>query len=289
MKLKNIHLYFIMVAGMITWGVSWPAAKVVGRYGDPNDLIVWRFVLAILTMLIIMKVLNIQLKFPQKSLKHVIAASVLIVFYNFNYLKGTQIGLSSLGGVIVPTISPLCTYILTILFFNKQSHLKEIVGLLVGFFGGILLIRAWEINVENIVSSGNLYFLLGALLWSGVTIFAQKTNEELHPINFSFWVYGIAMLIAFPIFPLDSITAIFQYDILFWGNFVLISVVALGLGTTAYFITTMRLGSDKASSFMFIVPFSAVLSASFFLGEAIAVTTIIGGLLSTTAVYLINK
>ena len=52
MKLKNIHLYFIMVAGMITWGVSWPAAKVVGRYGDPNDLIVWRFVLAILTMLI---------------------------------------------------------------------------------------------------------------------------------------------------------------------------------------------------------------------------------------------
>ena len=289
MKLKNIHLYFIMVAGMITWGVSWPAAKVVGRYGDPNDLIVWRFVLAILTMLIIMKVLNIQLKFPQKSLKHVIAASVLIVFYNFNYLKGTQIGLSSLGGVIVPTISPLFTYILTILFFNKQTHLKEIIGLLVGFFGGILLIRAWEINVENIVTSGNLYFLLGAFLWSGVTIFAQKTNEDLHPINFSFWIYGLAMVIALPIFPLDSITAIFQYDILFWGNFVLISVVALGLGTTAYFITTMRLGSDKASSFMFIVPFSAVLSASFFLGEAIAVTTIIGGLLSTTAVYLINK
>ena len=126
-------------------------------------------------------------------------------------------------------------------------------------------------------------------MWSGVTIFAQKTNEDLHPINFSFWIYGLAMLIALPIFPLDSITAIFQYDILFWGNFILISVVALGLGTTAYFITTMRLGSDKASSFMFIVPFSAVLSASFFLGEAIAVTTIIGGLLSTTAVYLINK
>ena len=75
-----------MVAGMISWGVSWPAAKVVGRYGDPSDLIVWRFVLALLTMLLIMNVLNVQLRFPQKSLKFVIAASTLIVFYNFNYL-----------------------------------------------------------------------------------------------------------------------------------------------------------------------------------------------------------
>ena len=61
------------------------------------------------------------------------------------------------------------------------------------------------------------------------------------------------------------------------------------IGTTAYFITTMRLGSHKASSFMFIVPFSAVLSASIFLGETIQISTIFGGIFSTAAVYLINK
>ena len=289
MKLKDIHLYFLMITGMISWGVSWPAAKVVGRYGDPIDLIVWRFVLGILTMLIIMKSLKIQLKFPQKSLIHVVVASVLIVLYNFNFLKGTQIGLSSLGGVIVPTISPLFTYVLTILLFKKQSHIKEVAGLIFGFFGGILLIRAWEISLENIVSSGNLYFLFGAILWSGVTILGQKVNKELHPFNFIFWVYGIAMLIVLPIFSLESATAIFQNDLLFWLNFILISIINLGLGTTAYFITTMRLGSDKASSFMFIVPFSAVISASIFLGESIAFSTVIGGLFSTGAVYLINK
>lgn len=278
-----------MIAGMISWGLSWPAAKVVGRYGDPSDLIVWRFALALLTMIIIMKTLKVRLQFPQKSLKFVVAASTLIVLYNFNYLKGSQIGLSSLGGVIVPTLSPLFTYTLSMVFLKKQTHLKEIGGLLIGLVGGILLIRAWEVNLENIVSSGNLYFLMGALLWSGATIFAQKTNDELHPLNFSFWVYSIALLIALPIFPLNSIDAVFKYDLLFWCNFILISVVALGLGTTAYFITTMRLGSHKASSFMFIVPFSAVLSASIFLGESIQTSTIFGGLFSTAAVYLINK
>ena len=65
--------------------------------------------------------------------------------------------------------------------------------------------------------------------------------------------------------------------------------VALGFGTTAYFITTMRLGSGKASSFMFIVPFSAVISSSIFLGEVIALTTVIGGFFAIMAVYIINK
>ena len=57
------------------------------------------------------------------------------------------------------------------------------------------------IEIDPYYENGAGYFLLGAVLWSGVTIFAQKANNELHPINFSFWVYGVAMLIALPIFP----------------------------------------------------------------------------------------
>ena len=61
--------------------------------------------------------------------------------------------------MIVPTISPLFTYVLTILLFKKKSHIKEVVGLIVGFLGGVLLIRVWEISPENIVSSGNFGFI----------------------------------------------------------------------------------------------------------------------------------
>ena len=289
MPSKNIHLYIVMILAMISWGASWPAAKIVGQYANPQDLIVWRFAFALVAMLIIMKIFNIPLTFPVKSLKFVVSASMLILIYNYNYLKGTQVGQSGLGGVIVPTLSPILTFVFSVLFLKNKLQSKESIGLVVGLIGAVLLVRAWEMNANTVISSGNIYFLLGATVWAGATIFTQKASFELHPINFSFWVYGIAMLLALPVFPIDALTAIFSYDWIFWINFILISMIALGLGTTAYFITTMRLGSGKASSFMFIVPFSAVISSSIFLGEVITLTTVIGGFFAIMAVYIINK
>ena len=289
MQLKNIYLYIVMILSMISWGLSWPGAKIVGQYANPQDIIVWRFIFALLSMLLVMKIFKIPLTFPAKSLKFVVSASMLIVIYNFNYFKGTQVGLSGLGGVIVPTLSPLLTFIFSMIFLQKVPHIKEMVGLGIGIIGGVLLIRIWEMNLEAIIVSGNIYFLLGAAAWAGVTIFTQKASFELHPINFSFWVYGIAMLFALPIFPMNSLTLIFSFDWIFWINFMLISMIALGLGTTAYFITTMRLGSQKASSFMFVVPFSAIISSAIFLDETIVWTTIVGGIFAIIAVYIINK
>ena len=85
MPSKNIHLYIVMILAMISWGASWPAAKIVGQYANPQDLIVWRFAFALVAMLIVMKIFNITLTFPVKSLKFVVSASMLILIYNYNY------------------------------------------------------------------------------------------------------------------------------------------------------------------------------------------------------------
>jgi EamA-like transporter family. len=74
MPSKNIHLYIVMILAMISWGASWPAAKIVGQYANPQDLIVWRFAFALVAMLIVMKIFNIPLTFPAKSLKFVVSA-----------------------------------------------------------------------------------------------------------------------------------------------------------------------------------------------------------------------
>ena len=175
MPSKNIHLYSVMILAMISWGASRPAAKIVGQYANPQDLIVWRFAFALVAMLIVMKIFNIPLTFPAKSLKFVVSASMLILIYNYNYLKGTQVGQSGLGGVIVPTLSPLLTFVFSVLFLkNKLQSKKESIGLVVGLIGTVLLVRAWEMNANTVISSGNIYFLLGATVWAGATIFTQK-------------------------------------------------------------------------------------------------------------------
>ena len=97
------------------------------------------------------------------------------------------------------------------------------------------------------------------------------------------------MLMSIPFLSIESILLPFSFDGIFWINFLIISVIVLGFGNTAYFLSTMKIGSQKASSFMFIVPFSAILSSSLLLGESVEITTILGGLITIIAVYALNN
>ena len=130
---------------------------------------------------------------------------------------------------------------------------------------------------------------LGAVSWAFITILTQKSSNALNPINFSFWVYSFGFVLAFVFFPMESPSNIFSLELRFWINFILISSIALGLGTTAYFYTTVKLGPSKASSFMFFVPFSSILSSSIIVGEPVLMSTIFGGFMTIFAVYLINN
>jgi drug/metabolite transporter (DMT)-like permease len=47
-------------------------------------------------------------------------------------------------------------------------------------------------------------------------------------------------------------------------------------------------GAEKASSFIFMVPLGAAVSAWLLLGEHIQIHTAIGGILGISAVYMIN-
>ena len=83
--------------------------------------------------------------------------------------------------------------------------------------------------------------------------------------------------------------AVFTFDWIFWLNMMLVSVGAMAYGTSIYFLTSVELGAQKASAFIFTVPITAMGFAMIFLNEKLTITTLLGGSLTMTAVYLINK
>ena len=288
-KNDNIRLYILMIFAMLIWGVSWPSGKIVGQYTSPHIIMVWRFIFAALTIATIMMFLKIKLKLPKTTLIYVLISAVSLIGYNYNYLKGTQIGMASLGGVIVPTLSPLVTYLIVLRLFKKKIVKKDFFGIITGISGGLILLRIWEINFNDLIISGNIYFILAAISWSVVTVCTQKSSADLHVLNFSFWVYSLAFLFSFIFAPWELLLNVFSFNWIFWINFFIISIGAIGFGTTIFFLVTMRLGSEKSTSFMYLVPTSAVSFSFLILGESLALSTIVGGSLSISAVYLINR
>ena len=83
---SNAKLYISLLIAMFIWGISWPSAKIVGRYADAELLMFWRFVIGAMTMLPIMYLLNIKADLPKKSLRYVFIASICLVGYNLSLI-----------------------------------------------------------------------------------------------------------------------------------------------------------------------------------------------------------
>ena len=114
-QVRQWKLSTMMIIAMITWGLSWTNAKILGTYADPPLIMFWRFVIASICFFFIV-IVKESLKIPTKVVPIIIINSIFMVLYNFFYFKGTQIGLAGTGGVLVTTLNPIFTAIFSSLF-----------------------------------------------------------------------------------------------------------------------------------------------------------------------------
>jgi len=199
-------------------------------------------------------------------------------------------GLAGVGGVLVTTLNPILTSLFVFSFLDRSSaKSKELLGLILGLIGGGIIMRLWEMDLDLMIRSGNLFYILASCSWVSVTIASQKSKNRIHFLAFSFWSFLFASIISLSFCELDSISRVTNYDSPFWINIFLLSIVVMSFANTMYFFASSKIGAVKASSFIFIVPLTAIVFSKIILSEEILFTTILGGILSVVAVYLINK
>ena len=278
-----------MILSMVTWGLSWTNAKILGNYGDAPLLMVWRFIFATISFAPIVWWKGYGFKVTRNALNFIILNSIFMTTYNFFYFKGTQVGLAGTGGVLVTTLNPILTSLFSGLFFGGILLKKDILGLILGFLGGNLIIRVWELDFDLLFQTGNFYFIMASFSWALVTIITSKSKNIIPFIPYSFWCFALSGLFSFPFAINEPLLDIFQFDAGFWINMILLAVGAMAFGTSIYFQASVELGPRKASAYIFTVPLTAMAFAMIFLNEPLLLSTLFGGSLGIAAVYLINK
>ena len=163
-----------MVVAMVTWGLSWTNAKILGEYGNAQLIMLWRFFFATISFAPIVWWSGNSYKIPRCSIRFIAANALCMVSYNYFYFRGTQIGLAGAGGVLVTTLNPILTALFFGLLFGGVLFKKDWLGLLLGLIGGGCIIRIWELDLGLLLQSGNLYFLMASLSWVSVTIITSK-------------------------------------------------------------------------------------------------------------------
>ncbi len=286
-RLSEKHFTYLMILAMLFWGGGWSALKVL-TYELPMDVIIfWRFFIMSLSFLPIIYFLKIPFVYKRASIKYVLGSSILNIAFMVSAFLGIKYGLAGAGSVIITSFSPVMTFLLVAIIFRKRLTNLQYFGLFLGLVGGYILLRLDDISL--FLDGSNIYFLLCATIWAGVTLLSQHSQKYIHPIYYSFVISLVATL-ATLIYSYDSqLLHVFDQGVDFWIAMIYLGVFAQTMATTIFFVASGKIGSEKTSSFMFLVPVFSLFFAWLFLDEQMQTHIILGGVLSMIAVYFINK
>jgi drug/metabolite transporter (DMT)-like permease len=261
---------------------------VLTGYCSVINFSVYRYILVVLTMIVLLMSLRISFRIRKEGVPALLISGVLLAGYSFFFFKGLKTGSAGAGGVLVTIMNPIMAYTIGIFLSKRLPSRNESIGLALGITAGCVLLKLWD-NTAALLDSGNLFFLLAAFTWAVMSKFTAKGAQHGSSISFSTWQYLITLLCMLPFTDFQEMDAAMSItDKVFWLNLVFSSVIVTAGATTVYFYTTTRLGAEKASSFIFLVPLCAAISSWLLLGEHILLHTMAGGVLGIAAVYIIN-
>jgi drug/metabolite transporter (DMT)-like permease len=278
-----------MILSMTCWGISWSSGKALSQYGAPLTIAFLRFAVTFSSLIFILLALREKFTIHKRGLLDLLLAATVLSAYNYFFFKGLTVGQAGAGGVLVTVLNPIIAYAIMLTMARRKPSRDEFLGLGLGLIAGVVLLKVLT-DPGQVFNPGNIYFLLAAITWAILSRFTARATRYGSSLSFSFWLYGVSTVMLLLFCDWNSIASTMQQgDFIFWGNLFFSATITTSLATTFYFIATAKVGASKASSFIFMVPFSAALGSWLFLGEVIELHTIIGGLLGIVAVYILNR
>lgn len=277
-----------MVFSMIFWGASWVNVKVLSTYINEYEVIFLRMGISLITMIPVLIYLKQDFRLTLKSIFLILLASLILVLYSIVFFLGVKNGTAGLGGALVTTLIPINTFLILAFWNKKTISLKHSFALILGGFGVLTMLNIWKFNLNEILSPQNIYFLIASILWPLLTITSSK-ESKVSALIFTFYVYILSSLMVYFLFVDFSIfQKVFNFDYIFWINIAVISIFSTTFATSIYFVGIEKLGTKKVSSFIFLVPSSALVLSSIFLGEKISFNILLGTVCAVIAIYILN-
>ena len=281
--------YPLIIISMIFWGASWISTKVLTNYIDAYEMVFLRMGICFLSMAPIIVFLKMNYKLDFKTFVLILFASLFLVLYSVFMYFGVEHGTGSLGGAMVPSMIPIITYIFVAILNKKTISLKHSFALVLGAFGVLNMINIYQFDIDVIFSKYNIFFIVASILWAILTIITSKSTK-INAFVFTTYTYLIASSVLY-FFYVDSwiFTKVINFDITFWFNIFIITILSTTFATSIYFFGAAKYGAKEVSSFVFLVPASAIIIGSLFLDEKIEFSTIIGVFFAMIAIYILNN
>lgn len=281
--------WFYLVVLSLVWGSSFILMKKALIGLNPIQLGALRILIAGLFMLLIgFKSLK---EIKKKHFKYIILTALLGTFFPVFLFAFAVNGIDSSITSILNSLTPFNTFIIGALAFGFTFKKQQLLGIVIGLIGTVLLI----VEGADLNPNQNYWFSILVLVASvGYAFNVNIVKKHLHDISALSIVSGNFILLIIPAFIVLFFTGFFntleftETKITALGYVVVLAVLGTGIAKVFYNKMVHLASPIFASSVTYLIPVVAV-----FWGvldeEKLSLLQLFAGVIIMCGVYLVNR
>jgi drug/metabolite transporter (DMT)-like permease len=287
--MSNAFLYIVTV---LIWGSTWLAIEYQLGVVEPEVSIVYRYLMASITLFIWCKIRGLSLAFKAKDHIYFVFLGLLLFCLNYIFAYRAQIHITSALAAIAFSTMLWINIVLSRLIFGTRATGRVLIGAALGIIGIVVLFapQVGAISLSDGVFFGSLLALAGALTASCGNMVSQAAQKRSLPVmetNTWSMFYGALLtgIIALACGHEFNFDATFTYIVSLAYLAIFGSVVAFG----AYLTLLGRIGAHKAGYATVMFPVVALVLSLAFEGLQLDLTIIVGATLVLLGNSLVLK
>lgn len=277
-----------LILANIIWGAAPPIFKWSLHDVGPFTLAFLRFVIA---TLIFLPITWNHYTIFKKDWLSIILIVILGITVNISFFFWGLSYAPSINASIIGSAGPIFIILGSFWFLREKPKKKVIIGSNIGLLGVLFLILVpffRDGHSSQLVSLGNIFFVISVLGSVGQTLIARRIMEKYLAITITFWSFALGALSFLPFFVLEvahrgflpHLTAQGATGIIFGG------FLSSALAYFLFYYALKYLQAADVSVFVYIDPIITILVAYPLLGEVPDVTFILGSILVFGGIFI---
>ena len=285
---KSYQKFYILGLLALVWGSSFILIK-KGLLGlSPYQLGALRIIFAGSFILIIgFKSLS---KISQRQWKYLLITSMLGTFIPVFLFSVAQTEISSSISAILNSLTPLNTLLIGILLFAIDFQRRQIIGVIIGFLGSLLLVLNGASNHPDHNYYYSILLIIASFCYATNVNFLNKYLNDLSPMSITAGSFVILMTPAlivlyfsgfWDVYSLESTTTALPYILI-------LGIVGTGIANVLFFRLIQMSSPIFASSVTYLIPVVAFMWGILD-NESLTLIQGLGALIVLVGVYLSAK
>jgi len=285
---KSYLLDLLLLAVVAVWGSNFAVVKYSLQEVSPMAFNSLRFMIAIVVMwyLVIHRGRKVQLY--KKDLWPLIGLGLLGNFvYQVAFIIGIEWSYSANAAVLLGS-GPMYVALISHFIFKKKVSVGQILGIITGFLGVLILILGKEgFELNGLSGLGDLLLFVAALCWALTSVLSISYLNRYTPLDLaviSMTSGGLAIILAGMPWVLEvDFTSLSGRA---WAGILYSGALSIALSYIVWNYALSKVGAVRTTAFQNFVPMFGVLFGFIILDERLSLWQYLGAIMVITGVIL---